>query len=120
MRFNIEKLDGFQIIPTDYLKDNSLGLKEKGLLTIFYSLPNDWDYTVKGLCKITNTGITAIRNILAELENNGYLIREQTKNEKGQFEYNYRIFIKKQNVKPTKNITGCKRLKTYLNKVSRV
>ena len=119
MKFNIEKLDGFQIIPTNYLKD-TISLKAKGLLTIFYSLPNDWDYTVKGLCKITNTGITAIRNILAELEINGYLTREQTKNYKGQFEYNYKIFIKKQKVEIIQNTTRLRRLKTYLNNQNRI
>lgn len=84
-----------------------------------YSLPNEWDYSVNGLCVITNTGITAIRNILAELELQGYLERSQQKNSKGQFEYLYKIYLKSRKVNPM-NCTKLKRFKTALNKVNRI
>ena len=87
MKFKIESLKQYSIIPNEYLRDKHLSLKSKGLLTIMYSLPNDWDYSINGLCKITNSGTTQIRNIITELEIYGYLERVQTKNEKGQFEY---------------------------------
>jgi predicted transcriptional regulator len=119
MKFIIETLNGYQIMPTEHLRNKELSLKAKGLLSIMYSLPNDWDYSMNGLCIITNTGITAIRNIIAELELKGYLLREQKKNEKGQFEYIYRVFFKKRTVKPTKEVLSLKRFKTALNKLKK-
>lgn len=117
MKFIIEQLDGYQIMPTEHLRNKNLSLKAKGLLCIMYSLPNDWDYSMNGLCQITNTGITAMRNIMTELELNGYLERIQQKNEKGQFEYNYIIHLKKRKVK-LENCTSLRRFKTMLNKKS--
>ena len=120
MKFKIETLNGYQIMPTEFLRDKELSLKAKGLLATCYSLPNEWDYSMRGLCTITNTGITAIRNIIAELELKGYLIRRQTKNLKGKYEYEYYVLIKP---KKPKNVTeSClklKRFKTYLKKVSK-
>lgn len=114
MKFKIETLESYSVMPNYHLQDKNLSLKAKGLMCTFFSLPNDWDYSVKGLCKITNTGITAIRNILAELEIKGYLQREQTKTEKGEFDYIYHIFIKKRKINPTKNCIALKRFKNSL------
>lgn len=94
MKFKVEKIKNYQIMPTEFLKDDRLNLKDKGLLATIYSLPNDWDYTVKGLCKITNTGIEAIRNSLANLEIYGYMEREKGRTKKGTYEWNYKIFLK--------------------------
>lgn len=115
MKFKIDTLNGFQIMPTEHLRDKNLSIKAKGLLCIMFSLPNNWDYSMKGLCKITNTGITAIRNIIGELELNGYLTREQIR-ENGKFEYIYHIYFSPKKVNPMKNCTGLKRFQTYINK----
>lgn len=120
MKFIIDTLEGYQIMPTEHLRNQNLSLQAKGLLSIMYSLPNNWDYSIKGLCKITNTGITKIRSTLAEIELNGYMKREQRKNEKGKFEYIYHIYFKKKAVKPTEDCLSLKRFKTALNKISRV
>ena len=56
------------------------------------SLPNDWDYTVAGLCSINKESKSAIQSALKELEEYGYLVRTRTKDEKGQFDYIYDIF----------------------------
>lgn len=115
MKFKIETLKGYQIMPTEFLRDSELSLKAKGLLATMYSLPNEWDYTILGLCKITKTGITAIRSILAELELTGYLKREETKNLKGQFEYNYYIRFKPIKPKnPIKEVLSLKKTKQWL------
>ena len=114
MKFEIEKLEHFVVIPNDHLMDKNLTLKAKGLLSTMYSLPNDWDYSIQGLCRITNTGITAIRNIIAELELRGYLTRKQTRNTKGQWEYTYIVRIKKINTS-YKNCLSLKRFKTANN-----
>ena len=89
MKFKIETLKNYQIMPTTFLKDKRISLKAKGLLATMYSLPNEWDYSINGLCKITNTGLRAIRAAITELEIIGYIERKQVHNEKGQFDYEY-------------------------------
>lgn len=56
-----------------HLRNKELSLKGKGLLSLMLSLPPDWDYTIKGLCKITAAGETTIRSTLKELTKLGYL-----------------------------------------------
>ena len=48
------------------------------------SLPDEWDYTLKGLSMICKEGIDAIRVSIVELENHGYIERRRNRNEKGQ------------------------------------
>ena len=48
------------------------------------SLPEEWDYTLKGLSKINREGIDAIREAIRELERAGYVTRTRVRNEKGQ------------------------------------
>lgn len=115
MKFKIETLSSYTVMPNTFLDDKRISLKAKGLLATFYRLPNDWDYSVNGLCKITNTGITAIRNILAELELYGYLIRKQERTIKGTFEYIYYIFLEPKKVSPM-NCTSLRKTKQYLDR----
>ena len=110
MKFKIQELKEYTIIPNEYLKDKKISLKAKGLLTIMYSLQNEWDYTMNGLCIITGEGITKIRNAIWELETFGYLKREQTKDEKGRFQYYYIVYLKSQNI-GTENTISNKRKK---------
>ena len=42
------------------------------------SLPEDWEYSVAGLSKMAGCGKDKLRRILGELENVGYLAREQS------------------------------------------
>jgi len=68
-----------------HLKNKELTLKAKGLLSVMLSLPEDWDYTLKGLSHINREGVDAIREAVRELERAGYVQRSRNKNEKGQF-----------------------------------
>jgi hypothetical protein len=67
-----------------HLKNRALTLKAKGLLSLMLSLPEDWDYTLKGLSFISVEGIDAIREAVRELECAGYIIRSRERNGKGQ------------------------------------
>jgi len=67
-----------------HLKDKALSLKSKGLLSVMLSLPEDWDYTLKGLACISKDGVDAIREAVRELERAGYIVRTRMRNEKGQ------------------------------------
>lgn len=76
-----------------YLKDKKLSMKAKGLLTIIYSLPDEWDYNMKGLSNITALSLKQLRTILKELEFFRYIERQRSQDEKGRFIYNYYIWI---------------------------
>jgi len=66
-----------------HLKNKALSLKAKGLLSLMLSLPDDWDYTMKGLAVISAEGIDAIRQALAELEKHHYVVRARVRDDKG-------------------------------------
>lgn len=51
------------------------------------SLPEDWDYTLRGLAVINRDGIDAVRETVKELEAAGYIVRENVRrNKKGRFQ----------------------------------
>ena len=82
-----------------HLRNTELSLKAKGLLSLMLSLPEDWDYTTKGLACICKDGIDSINTTVRELEANGYIIRRRLRNEKGQLTTTeYTIFEKPQTI----------------------
>ena len=82
--FRVAKTKDYTVMSNYHLKDGSLSLKAKGLLSVMLSLPDDWDYTLKGLSIISKEGIDAIREAVRELEKAGYILRARSRNEKGQ------------------------------------
>lgn len=82
--FRVEKTNDFTVMSNHHLKNIKLSLKGKGLLSLMLSLPEDWDYTTKGLAAISKEGVDSIQTTIKELEDNGYLIRKRLRNEKGQ------------------------------------
>lgn len=77
--FRVEKTKDFTIMCNYHLRNRKLSLKAKGLLSLMLSLPEDWDYTTKGLAHICKDGIDAISTALKELEQQGYLTRERVR-----------------------------------------
>lgn len=66
--FRIEKIRDYTFMSNYHLRDRSLSLKAKGLLSLMLSLPEDWDYTMKGLARICKDGIGSISGGIRELE----------------------------------------------------
>ena len=84
--FRVEKTKDYTIMSNHHLKDRRLSLKAKGLLSMMLSLPKEWDYTLKGLARISREGVDAIRGALRELEKEGYVIRRQLRGPGGQIQ----------------------------------
>ena len=42
--FRVEKTKDFTVMSNHHLRNVSLSLKAKGLLSLMLSLPDDWDY----------------------------------------------------------------------------
>ena len=82
--FRVEKTRDFTVKSNHHLKNIKLTLKSKGLLSLILSLPEDWDYTLKGLACICREGVDAIRAAIKELESEGYIERRRLRNTKGQ------------------------------------
>lgn len=80
----IEKTRDYTVMANHHLRNKELSLKAKGLLSLMLSLPEDWDYTVKGLAYICKDGIDSINGTIKELEEQGYVLRKRLRNDKGQ------------------------------------
>lgn len=66
--FRVEKTRNYTVMSNHHLRDKSLSLKAKGLLSLMLSLPEDWDYTTRGLAYICKDGVDSICATVRELE----------------------------------------------------
>lgn len=82
--FRVEKTRDYTVMANHHLRNTELSLKAKGLLSLMLSLPENWDYTTKGLSHICKDGIDSINATVKELESHGYITRRRIRNEKGQ------------------------------------
>lgn len=64
--FRVEKNRGYTVMSNHHLRNPDLTLKAKGLLSQMLSLPENWDYTLKGLSSINKESIDAIRTAVWE------------------------------------------------------
>ena len=81
--FRVEKTKDFTVMCNHHLRNVKLSLKAKGLLSLMLSLPEDWDYTTKGLACICRDGVDSIASALKELEKHGYLTRQRVRFDNG-------------------------------------
>ena len=72
--FRIERTRDYTVMSNHHLRNAKLSLKAKGLLSMMLSLPEDWNYTTRGLAKICKEGVDAIGAALRELEAAGYIV----------------------------------------------
>ena len=79
---------GYTVLPNQILRDASLTLQAKGLFCMMASFPEGWDFTIKGLATVAGCGREKISAALRNLEDSGYLLREQGHSETGQFSTN--------------------------------
>lgn len=91
--YRIHKTKDFTVMSNFHLKDRSLSLKSKGLLSLMLSLPDDWNYSSEGLAELSSDGISSVKSSLRELESSNYLIRSQATSSIGTFTgYIYDIY----------------------------
>ncbi len=81
--FRVERTRDYTVMSNHHLKNRALSLKAKGLLSMMLSLPDDWDYTTRGLASICREGVDAIGKTLKELESAGYIERRQLRGKDG-------------------------------------
>ena len=81
--FRIKKPRDYTVMSNHHLRNKDLSLKAKGLLSQMLSLPEDWDFTLKGLSLINREQIDAIRAAVRELEQAGYIVRSRERDSQG-------------------------------------
>lgn len=79
----VEKNKNYTTMSNFHLRDPNLSNKARGLLSTMLSLPDNWDYTTRGLAKICKDGVDGITAQLKELEQYGYLIRHRIRDTGG-------------------------------------
>ena len=127
--FRIERTKDYTVMSNHHLRNHELSLKAKGLLSMMLSLPDDWNYTTRGLAKICKEGVDAIGSALRELETAGYIVRNQLRDQQGRIsDTEYVIYEKPQPRQPEtprpdirfvmdgmqKNTTEVRNMKQYL------
>ena len=90
------KTDFFQV-SNSVFRDKRLSFQELGLLLELLSLPNEWEFSIRGLSSLHKDGKSTIARTLNSLIKYGYLYRpekgKQTRDKKGLFEkYDYFIY----------------------------
>ena len=80
----INKTTDYTVMSNYHFREKDMSLKAKGLLSLMLSLPEDWDFTVKGLANLNKDGVDGVRAALEELKTFGYLKVTRERNEKGQ------------------------------------
>ena len=99
--FRVERTRDYTVMCNHHLKDSNLSLKAKGLLSMMLSLPDEWNYTTRGLATICKEGVDAIGKTLKELELAGYIIRRQLRGKDGRIsDTEYTIFEKPRKPSP--------------------
>lgn len=79
----VKKTSKYTVMSNYHLRDKKLSFKAKGMLSTILSLPEDWNYSVKGLITLSKDGSDSVKSILKELEENGYLVRTRDRDEQG-------------------------------------
>ena len=103
--FRVEKTNSYTVMSNHHLRNPDLTLKAKGLLSLMLSLPENWDYTLKGLSCICRENVDAICTAVWELEKAGYITRRQGRDEKGKMTaIEYTIYEFPQPPKPKKPV----------------
>ena len=94
-----QKSKQYVTISNEVMRDKDLSLKAKGLYALVMSLPDDWDFTLKGICAISKENYTAVNSAIKELIDAGYCTREQARADGRITGYDY-IFYDSKNGSP--------------------
>lgn len=91
--FRVEHTRDFTVMSNHHLRDVNLSLKAKGLLSMMLSLPENWNYSVRGLAAICREGADAVNSALRELMAAGYVVRRMLREPSGRiYDTEYTIY----------------------------
>lgn len=94
--FRVAKLSDFTTMSNHHLRNRSLSLKAVGLMSKILSLPDEWDYSLKGLATLNTDGIDGVRSAIKELEDAGYIVRRQLRDKNGRMSHSEYLVLRYQ------------------------
>ena len=103
--FRVAKTRDYTVMSNCHLRDKTLTLKAKGLLSVLLSLPENWNYTTRGLAAICKEGVDSISTTLHELENAGYLTRRRLRTQNGRISDTEYVVYESPRKKPEVDMT---------------
>ena len=98
------KVAGYTVIQNSLIRDTTISPNARILMITMLSLPNDFKITVKGICSIINGddneyrgySLKSIYALFQELQQAGYIVKEQQRDENGHFKYvKYHVYEEK-------------------------
>lgn len=93
--FRVNKRKNYTVMSNHHLRDKNLSLRAIGLLSKMLSLPDNWDYSIKGLVAICKDKEPTVRGALSELKEQGYVVVTKLMpgtTSSGRIEYVYDIY----------------------------
>lgn len=75
----------FTMIDNVVLRNVNLSWEARGFFAFLLSLPDDWDFSIRGLVKVTGSSKSSIQRMLNELQDEGYVKMTWHKDESGHF-----------------------------------
>ncbi|WP_241966061.1 helix-turn-helix domain-containing protein [Staphylococcus kloosii] len=92
--FRVYKESGnFVTVHKDFIHDDNISWKAKGILLYLLSRPDDWQIYETELINHTSDGRDSLRTGIKELEKVGYIKRERKRDKNGQLrEYEYMVY----------------------------
>ena len=85
IKFKVSRDRCYTVVNNTFINDNQLDAREKGLLLVIMSKPDNWDMSVEGLRSFCSDGTTSLRKGIQKLEEHGYLLRLNVRNARGNF-----------------------------------
>lgn len=85
IKFKVSRDRCYTVVNNTFINDNQLDAREKGLLLVIMSKPDNWDMSVEGLRSFCSDGTTSLRKGIQKLEEHGYLLRLNVRNTRGNF-----------------------------------
>jgi len=92
----------YGVTPNALLNRDDVSLKAKGLYAYIQSKPDGWDFTISKIASQSKEGELSIRGAIKELEECGYLIRNNYQLENGTWTCEYHLFGTPTTPKPLK------------------
>lgn len=75
----VEHNENYTVMSNEHLRDPRLSLRAMGLMSRMLSDSDNYRHSIAGLAAVCKEGRDAVRKALQELEEAGYLVREQTR-----------------------------------------
>lgn len=81
----VPQLRPYTPVYNDIIRDDRLRLQTRAVLILMISCPPDWDFSVRGMAKIAGCNKDTMAKMLNELEDAGYIRKEEQAREGGRF-----------------------------------